>query len=292
MTQLCSDVRVSPLPGTAKVGDTYILFEHHGPWSHDILDGGTFDKETSAALKAMGCGFYLIRRHGREGRIERPKKTAYLVFGSAGVAEKLMVDDVTDLLKLDVSGPGKNRQFGAEQEAQPIILVCTHAKRDACCAIKGRPMAQALTEEFPDSPVWECSHTKGHRFAPSMVLMPWGYTWGQLNKPAAFDMYRYAQRGQLFLPGNRGRGIWPMKGQIAEVAVAQQLAQEGETVTLGQLRVESIEEAQAHVVDSHTARTWTVFLREEVVAGIVDSCHKPAKTGTAWVADRVKENET
>ena len=74
----------------------------------------------------------------------------------------------------------------------PIGLVCTHGKRDQCCAVRGRPVVAGLESRLgdrlssldQDSAVWECSHTGGHRFAPVLLLPGTGYTYG----PAETDL--------------------------------------------------------------------------------------------------------
>ena len=53
--------------------------------------------------------------------------------------------------------------FGAGWD-DPVFLVCTHAKRSACCARFGAPLAQALAARQPRQ-VWETTHVGGHRFA-------------------------------------------------------------------------------------------------------------------------------
>ena len=57
--------------------------------------------------------------------------------------------------------------------APPQLLVCTNGTRDTCCARLGRPVAAAAARRFPDQ-VWEVTHTSGHRFAPTTVLLPSG----------------------------------------------------------------------------------------------------------------------
>lgn len=287
MTDLCSDVHIEPLPGTSKVGDTYVLLEHTGAWSHDILDGHTFTAEVSSRLKALGVGLYLIRKPGRAGHVDKPLKTVYLVFGSAGIAETLTVEKAEDVCSLDLSGPGKN---GAARVVDPILLICTHAKRDVCCAVKGRPIAASLCRAFPEAPIWECSHTKGHRFAPSMVLMPWGYAWGRLNEVASQELYRTARRGELFLPGCRGRGIWAPEGQVAEVAVAEHLASNGEKPRLGQFVWERIDDSSL-ITEASGDRSWIVSMHEAEVEGVVASCGNPPTTGKAWFVDSVVKQQ-
>lgn len=277
-SMLCSDVAGEPLPGTSKPGAMYVVFEKRGSWSHDILDGDTFGPELTKRLKALPGGMYLIRKHGREGHVKKDKHTCYLVFCEQAVTERLELTSVEELFDLDLAGPGRNADKGAVVETKPLLLVCTHSKRDRCCAIKGRPMAAALSEAFPDAPIWECSHTKGHRFAPSMVLMPHSYSFGRLNTSAAIAMYEASLRGEMFLPGARGRGIYSPQGQVAELAVAQQLVQAGETVRIGELAVEGT------TVMHPDGRKFEVELETTVTDGVMGSCGDEPKRGTSWVA--------
>ena len=275
---LCSDIQVEPLAGSSRVGKTYMLLEHSGPWSHDILDGGTFDPELTARLKTLDCGLFLIRKPGRGGRRPKQTRVLYLVFCEQAVVQCYHIASLEEVFRFDLSAPNPNWPVVKE----PVLLICTHAKRDRCCAIKGRPIAEALVQEFPDAPIWECSHTKGHRFAPSSLLFPWGYFYGRLNIIASKDLYRYAVAGELFVAGLRGRGIYNVKGQVAEVAVATLLASRGELVALGALTV--VDDA---VVRHQDGRSWTVEVKQQEVAGIVASCGDAEKTGKVWVVEKI-----
>ncbi|MFI5505020.1 Sucrase ferredoxin-like protein [Corynebacterium kutscheri] len=277
MTTFCSDSSIEPLVGTAKTGTTYVLVEHPGPWSKDILDGGTFSPELTAELKKLP-GLYLIRKPGRIGRMRRELKRAYLIFSELGIAETLSVRSYEDLLTLDLTGPGRNNMRGATKLDEPILLVCTHSKRDICCAVKGIPIAKSLVDEFPHAHIWECSHAKGHRFAPALVQMPHNYAFGRLNEHAAKQLYRTVYLGQFYVPGARGRGIYSPADQVAEVAVAQQLIERGEALSLGQLSV-------ADSVVTHTdGRQWKVLVERIAVDNVLPSCGTAPKPGKAWVA--------
>lgn len=286
----CSDVGVEPLPGTAKTGNGFVLLEHPGPWSHDVLDGDTFGPELTtrleAHLKAAKMGLQLIRKPGREGR-QIDGHTVFLVFSEQAVMERLVITDPQQVLDLDLSGPGRNGAgLGAQQVHHPVLLICTHAKRDACCAIKGRPLAAELVAQFPSGFVWESSHTKGHRFAPSMLLMPWNYSFGRLNAQATAALLTAAQRGEFFHPGNRGRGTLDARGQVAELAVAEQLISSGETVLLGQLQVET--HPGRCVVTHPDGRRFEVDLDAQPTEGVISSCGDEPKVGKGWVATAVR----
>ena len=207
MTDFCSDYQVEPLPGTAKKESVFVLFEWPGGWSRDVLDGDTFGPELTAQLKEKlngQAGLQLIRRPGRDGRQIGTMHRCYLVWAEQGVMELILLTGPEKILDLDLTAPGRN---GGGTLDTPLVLVCTHAKRDKCCAVKGRPLAAELVEDYPDM-VWETSHTKGHRFAPSVMLMPWAYSFGRMNKEAAAQMIAAAAQGKYFYPVNRGRGIF------------------------------------------------------------------------------------
>ncbi|WP_342319083.1 sucrase ferredoxin [Corynebacterium mayonis] len=288
----CSDVEVEPLPGTAKRGNVYVLFEWPGAWSRDVLDGGTFGPELSKKLKAhmakWDASLLLIRHPTREGR-SISDHHLYIVFTDIGLTEVKHVDAPEELLDLDLGGPGRNN---AMARMAPLLLVCTHAKRDRCCAVKGRPLVTELESRYPfragGDVVWETSHIKGHRFAATLMLMPWGYSFGRMNLEATEAMLGDAMRGTFFVPGNRGRGIYGPLGQTAEIAVATHLAEKGVRVEYGQLRVvEEDATGRVMVKDSHTDELYRVELSKQKAFGIMSSCGAEPKAGQYWVADCV-----
>ncbi|WP_143336752.1 sucrase ferredoxin [Corynebacterium pacaense] len=278
---LCSDNDVEPLPGTAKTAAGYVLLEHPGPWSRDVLDGHTLGPDLSDAvkrhLKNSRMELQLIRKPGREGR-NVSTHTVFLVFCGEAVIERLTLTDPSELLELDLSAPGRN---GATAVDHPVLLICTHGRRDRCCAIKGRPVAAAVAPQFPAGCVWESSHTKGHRFAPSMLLMPWNYSYGRLNAEATATMFAAACRGELFLPGCRGRGTLDARGQVAELGVVTRIG----GAAPGSLRVDG---TRVHTPDG---RAFDVAVERREVDGVVSSCGDVPKTGAAWVAVKVSEVE-
>jgi hypothetical protein len=61
------------------------------------------------------------------------------------------------------------------------VLVCTHGRRDACCGTLGTRLAVALPSLGAGVRVWRTSHTGGHRFAPTALLLPEGTMWAYLD---------------------------------------------------------------------------------------------------------------
>jgi hypothetical protein len=65
------------------------------------------------------------------------------------------------------------------------VLVCTHGRRDRCCGSFGTDLWQDLSDQALDGTLWRTSHTGGHRFAPTMVVLGEGTVWGFLDPDLA-----------------------------------------------------------------------------------------------------------
>ena len=257
----CSLYDDEALGGTAGRATAWLALEHVGQWGRDVLDGTALGEELSEALgeavSQAGLKFLLIRQVGRAGRVlhgapdasGNPTHRVLYALCTPG-EEKLYSFSVStpeQLLDLPLGNPQELIQAtGAELMDSPLILVCTHSKRDRCCALRGRPIAAHLADILPANVVWECSHTGGHRFAPVGIMLPTGYTYGRLSEPSAMVAYlSLAGRSVPSLHGLRGRSTDTPVEQAAEVAVRLELEKKGEEVTSGGLvsRETSVQEA-------------------------------------------------
>jgi (2Fe-2S) ferredoxin len=111
---------------------------------------------------------------------------------------------------------------GVPRDDERLLLVCTHGKKDVCCAVRGRPVAAALAARWPEQ-TWECSHTGGDRFAANLLLLPDGAAYGGLDVEAADEVVRAHREGRpvtAYLRGVVGR---PRPVQAAVVAAHDQL---------------------------------------------------------------------
>jgi hypothetical protein len=74
-----------------------------------------------------------------------------------------------------------DRQSGPVMAGAPVtdVLVCTHGRRDVCCGALGTNLALDLASQPlpPDVRVRRTSHTGGHRFAPTFIVLPEGTAW-------------------------------------------------------------------------------------------------------------------
>jgi hypothetical protein len=137
------------------------------------------------------------------------------------------VDDPADLFETDWAALRSGDQQAVRRSLRTLLpsdrthlLVCTNAKRDLCCAVKGRPVALGAGAACPEQ-VWEVTHTSGHRFAPTAVLLPAGTLHGRLDVAGAVGLLRAGERGATVLAGSRGRSTWPAPAQAAELAIRE-----------------------------------------------------------------------
>jgi hypothetical protein len=170
-----SEARDESLAGTASRADRLVLVEFPTPWPAKAVEvfGDEVRTELSAVVGAANAKILLIRRHGR--RTEDVRRWAVtdvrnrkVIWGSWEAPS-----DLAGLIsQVDVPSDGWSNE--------PIALVCTHALHDACCGVRGRPVAAALAETHGDV-VWESSHLGGHRFAGNVVMALDGTYYGRLN---------------------------------------------------------------------------------------------------------------
>lgn len=257
----CSLYDDEALGGTAGRATAWLALEHVGHWGRDVLDGSALGEELSAALKEAvdraKLKFLLIHQPGEQRRALHGEPHAegnltHRVFYAISTPgeERLYSFSVStpeQLLDLPLDNPEELIQAtGAELMDSPLILVCTHSKRDRCCALRGRPIAAHLADVLPPGATWECSHTGGHRFAPVGIVLPTGYTYGRLSEPSAMVAYlSLAGRSVPSLHGLRGRSTDTPAEQAADVAVRLELEKKGEEVTSDGLvsRETSVQEA-------------------------------------------------
>jgi (2Fe-2S) ferredoxin len=107
---------------------------------------------------------------------------------------------------------------GPASEPRPILLACTHGLHDVCCALRGRPVAAALAQEWP-AETWECSHVGGDRFAANLVVLPDGVYYGNLDPGTAVETIRSHLAGTLSVPHLRGITTVSPPAQVAIAAV-------------------------------------------------------------------------
>ncbi|MDK1475948.1 sucrase ferredoxin [Streptomyces sp. 549] len=216
-----------PLAATAATARTWLLIEQPGPWGVDALRHSRLDAGLGADLsgrsEGTGVRVALIRRPGphahRSGTGSRRVFAAHTVPGRSWI-RSARLDALDELWGLDLAGLGAGRHSGLWEphRGDPLALVCTNGKRDRCCAVLGRPLAAELAASG-DADVWEVTHIGGHRFSPTLVVLPHGYAYGRADAPLVKEVLTALRDGHVVTGHCRGRSCWERPGQAAELAV-------------------------------------------------------------------------
>ncbi|MGY1685932.1 sucrase ferredoxin [Geodermatophilus sp. SYSU D00867] len=202
---------------TAGPAQRWLLVEQPGPWGRDALTGSRIDPAVTARLaaraRAEGVRVLLVRRPG-DRAADSGRRWAYADGrpGREGLWWSTRTDDA-DLVEAPWDGSV------GERADRPVYLVCTHGQHDACCALRGRPLAAAMPAP---ADVWECSHLGGCRFASNVLVLPHGFAYGQVPGDGA-DLVAAHARGEVALPWLRGRAGLPLPAQAAQQAARERL---------------------------------------------------------------------
>ncbi|MDX2819643.1 sucrase ferredoxin [Streptomyces ipomoeae] len=221
-----------PLAGTAATARTWLLLEQPGPWGAKALTSSHLDPVLGRALEAAaegtGVRVALIRRPGRHAdRPETRQRQVYVAHTVPGNTWLHSARTATPerLLDLDFTalGRGDHRAFGAVLRGRPhtggpLALVCTNSKRDRCCALLGRPLAAELAASGVEG-TWEVTHLGGHRFSPTLLVLPFGYVYGRAEAHHVKEVLQGVREGRVVTEGCRGNSAWERPGQAAELAV-------------------------------------------------------------------------
>jgi hypothetical protein len=217
----CSEVSAESgesLGATASRIDNWILVEYRGVWSPDPLAGSAFSDAVKAHLRAQ----LAARPRSRLLFIRRPERRRepglVCFFGSTPErgAQFFRVDleSPEDLLQVDFSG--------GTRVQDPLCMVCTHGKRDRCCARYGRPLYDALRDQVAEESLWQATHVGGDRFAGNLVVFPHGLYFGRVGRAEAWPLVDELLAGRIYLNCYRGRCCYSFPVQAAEEMVRRE----------------------------------------------------------------------
>jgi hypothetical protein len=219
----CADVsraNAEPLGATASRIENWILVEYRGVWSRDLLRGSTFSEPVKRHLREQLGAL----PHSRLLFVRRPERR-----GSRGFAlfvarsserdpalHALEVPEYDDLRDVDMTAaPG-------ERVGHPLLVVCTHGKRDRCCSLYGRPLYEELRAEAGEDWVWQSSHVGGDRFAGNLVCLPEGLYFGRVGRGEVWGLLDEYLAGRIELGHYRGRSSYGFAVQAAERRIREE----------------------------------------------------------------------
>lgn len=214
----CSQLSVAAgesLFGSAPQADIWILIEYRAPWNARALADNTLPEATRAwierqeqALEKQGLRprTQFIKQRGR-----RDMPLLLAVADTRPTRQRLVGTTVMDHHELAHLHLDPLPECDTV-DLEPILLVCTNGRRDACCARFGGPVYDALRAVAPQH-VWQTTHLGGHRLAPVIMALPDGLCFGRLSPAQAVSMHgdRNGALGHL-----RGRSAYSPPLQAAE----------------------------------------------------------------------------
>jgi hypothetical protein len=247
---LCADISRQagePLNATASRVEYWILIEYPGLWSRDVLGGSRLAPQLKEHLheqlaRLPHARLLFVRRPQRRGTQRRNVYVAR-THEHGGDAFSLEIGDYDELRQLDAVGVLGG---GGERVVDPLLVVCTHGKRDRCCARYGWPLYDRLRDAVPEDWLWQSTHVGGDRFAGNLVCLPDGLFFGRVDAAGAWSVLDEYLAGRIDLAHYRGRSAYTFPQQAAERAVREATGLRG----LADVRLVSSEQS--------TPREWTI----------------------------------
>lgn len=173
---------VDPI-GSAGAFDQLLLVEWPLPWPADVgdipllADAAAYPRArlmmvVPRADDAEGDGLVRVVHHRRVG-----------THRLAGVDHRVERGALPTLLANLLDAPDRDQHDwpSAVGDAPPEVLVCGHGRRDPCCGRWGTLLHIELAARQTGVRVWRCSHTGGHRFAPTAITLPDGRAWAYVD---------------------------------------------------------------------------------------------------------------
>ena len=215
----CADVSElagEQLGATATTAENWLLIEVPGTWERDVAAGaGLSDPAREAVLAWLettpSSRLLFVRR---PGRTREPGGLAFVVRAEETQAEvrRFSLASADQLAEVDL-------ERGGAPVVTPLVLVCGHGARDACCARRGTAVYAALADQLAKDQLWLSSHQGGHRFAANVLVLPLGVHLGRIAPGDAAPVVARVLSGRIDLPHYRGRSVYAARVQAAELAV-------------------------------------------------------------------------
>jgi hypothetical protein len=261
---LCADVSGAAsesLAATASRIDRWLLVEYRGLWDRDVLGGSLL----SAQLKEHLRDQLGKLGHARLLFIKQPSRRAQarrmLFIGSSRPGEEslyaLEFERHDDLLEYNFASALLDGGMPGVPVEHPLFIVCTHGKRDRCCAKYGHPLYDGVKGKVDPDWVWQSTHVGGDRFAGNVVVLPEGLYFGRVEEADLDPLLDSYFDRRIYLDLYRGRSAYTFAVQAAERAV-----REAEGLTgIDDVLLERVERRDG---------VWMVTLRANGVARKVD----------------------
>ena len=209
---------VDPI-GSAGAFDELLLVEWTLPWPSDVSE----IEPLAAAATDPRARVMTVVPHpdAADGlrRVVHHRRTGTHAFDA--VDHRVAVDGIPDLLAtlLEQRDRPLRDWPTVVGEAPPEVLVCGHGRRDPCCGRWGTLLHAELAARQSAARVWRCSHTGGHRFAPTAITLPDGRAWAYADAALLDDVLTHSGDVQALVAHDRGCTAFDPWAQVVERAL-------------------------------------------------------------------------
>jgi hypothetical protein len=220
-----SSASEEPLAATASRIDHWLLVEYRGAWTRDVLGESLLSPELKEHLRGQLASLGRARLLFVKQPERRAQTGRQVFFGTSKPGQErflaLEVEHQNDLIGFDfVTALGAGGGPASPVEG-PLFVVCTHGKRDRCCAKFGRPLYDSLRHDAEPGRVWQSTHVGGDRFAGNVVVLPYGLYYGRVDPVDTGPLVATQAAGRIDLDRYRGRSAWSFPVQAAERALRE-----------------------------------------------------------------------
>ena len=256
-----------PLAGTAPGGiREWLGIELDGGWEPKAIES----EGISDALRDVLTHWQTPAHRRVQFLRVRPAEKRHVWLARGGVLWQWPFTDAATL-RDEVTGP---LPAHAIQVEHPVVWVCTHGKRDMCCARWGMPVYRRLVE-VGGIRAAQTSHLGGHRFAATALVLPQGILYGRLSASDAETFTEHAAAGQLWLDKVRGRSALSARAQAAEVAARRAIGRIAEPLR-------HVHEHDDHVIIGIGGDELRVLTQREAGPELKTSCTASTTKQTSW----------
>lgn len=218
----CSRAAGEQLYGTAPRVDVWLLLEYEGVWGAKSPEDSELPPEVKRQISRWVAAipnskFLFIRQRIEEDSEDRPIR--FYVARSQEIVSELYRLDLyryEDLLDVDIASLALGMPEAAPYLTdERLFAICTNGRRDVSCAKFGTPIYHEFLR-CAGSAAWQCSHIGGHRFAPTMVCLPDGIVYGQVDPPDIEPIVGGYREGKIIIEKLRGRSCYGEPVQVAD----------------------------------------------------------------------------
>lgn len=293
-----------PLAGTAYGAKRVVLLElPHGGWgANPIRNIETSISEKLLSLQSDGFARVLFISLEDDYHAAHPDETRAYIYPEGVTTQTESLNETVDR----IVSFGRGNDKGWSRTNRNVFLVCTHGKRDKCCAKYGYPIFQRCRQATREDPrfehidVWRVSHLGGDRYAPNALVLPSGHMFGRLELGMEGDLLSSALGTFIRSLWNyyRGNFFLVKEDDIFAECVGKKLQLDnalGGDFEIRSLERNSQEDSLSFKVTFISGEIFYCMARRELFEGLVPDCKAHEKerriVNARWLLEKAEPAE-